>query len=117
MVRPEIIRKRLHKLDEYLSVLYGLQKYSFDEFVSNPERYGSAERFLQLAIEVISDLGNHMIANLNLGVVDWYSDIPKILAEHKYIDSVQQKSWTQMIGFRNILVHQYIDIDRKIVYD
>ncbi|MCP4424661.1 MAG: DUF86 domain-containing protein, partial [Chloroflexi bacterium] len=41
----------------------------------------------------------------------------KILAEHKYIDSVQQKSWTQMIGFRNILVHQYIDIDRKIVYD
>lgn len=46
MIKKEVIRKRLNKLDEYLDILYGLQKYSFDEFLGNPERYGSAERFL-----------------------------------------------------------------------
>ena len=53
--------------NEYLAILRQLQKYSYDEFVSNPERYGSVERFLQLAIEPINDLGNHVVAESGLG--------------------------------------------------
>jgi len=117
VVRPEVIRKRLNKLDEYLSILHGLRKYSFSEFIEDPEHYGSAERFLQLAIEAISDLGNHVVADLGLGVVNWYSDIPTILAENEYIDPELKDRWIQIIGFRNVLVHDYLDIDRKIVYE
>ena len=87
VVRKEIIRKRLNRLDEYLGVLKKLQRYSFKEFTADPERYGSAERFLHLAIEAVIDIGNHVIADLELGVVNWYSDIPKILAEKKFIPS------------------------------
>lgn len=117
MVRPEVIRKRLNKLDEYLSILQRLRKYSFDDFVSDPERYGSAERFLHLAIEAILDMGNHVIAESDLGIVNWYSDIPSILARKGYIDSDLENKWLQMIGFRNTLVHDYLEIDRGIVYD
>ncbi len=56
-------RKRINKLDEYLSILNKLQIYSFEEFLANPERYGSAERFLHLAIEAIIDMANHIIAD------------------------------------------------------
>lgn len=117
MVRPEVIRKRLNKLDEYLSILYNLRKYSFDDFTSDPERYGSAERFLHLSIEAILDMGNHVIADLGLGIVNWYSDIPAILEKNGYIDSDMGKELLQMIGFRNTLVHDYLEIDRRIVYD
>ena len=117
MVRPEVIRKRLNKLDEYLSILRNLRKYNFDDFVSDPEHYGSAERFLHLAIEAILDMGNHVIAESDLGIVNWYSDIPSILARKGYIDSDLEKKWLQMIGFRNTLVHDYLEIDRGIVYD
>lgn len=117
MVRPEVIRKRLNKLDEYLSILYNLRKYSFDNFTRDPERYGSAERFLHLSIEAILDMGNHVIADLELGIVNWYSDIPAILEKNGYIDSDMEKEWLQMIGFRNTLVHNYLEIDRRIVYD
>jgi uncharacterized protein YutE (UPF0331/DUF86 family) len=61
MANKEVIRKRLNRLEEYLNILYGLQEYSFDEFIENPERYGSAERFLHLAIEGINDIGNHIV--------------------------------------------------------
>ncbi len=44
MVRPEVIRKRLNKLDEYLKIIEEIKKYSFDEFISDPEHYGSTER-------------------------------------------------------------------------
>lgn len=117
MVKAEVIRKRLNKLDEYLEILHGLGEYSFDEFVADAEHYGSAERFLHLAIEALIDIGNHIVADLDLGVVNWYSDIPSILAKHKYITKAQKENWIKMIGFRNTLVHDYIDIDRRIVYD
>ncbi len=116
MVRPEVIRKRLERLDEYLAILRQLQRYSYDEFVGNPERYGSAERFLQLAIESLNDLGNHVVAEKGLGTIDWYSDIPRRLREAGLIDAAQEEVWIKMIGFRNILVHDYLNIDRSIVF-
>jgi uncharacterized protein YutE (UPF0331/DUF86 family) len=62
-------------------------------------------------------MGNHVVADDELGEVNWYSDIPRILAEHGYIDAEMESTWISMIGFRNVLVHQYADIDRAIVYD
>lgn len=50
-------------------------------------------------------------------MVNWYSDIPTILAENGYIDAQLKEYWIQIIGFRNVLVHDYLDIDRKIVYE
>jgi uncharacterized protein YutE (UPF0331/DUF86 family) len=94
-----------------------MQGYTFDEFAKDPEKYGSAERFLQLAIESAIDMGNHVIADLGLGVVNWYSDIPNILADRGYLPSDLKEKWTRMIGFRNTLVHEYVDIDRRIVYE
>ena len=94
-----------------------MRKYSFDDFTSDPERYGSAERFLHLSIEAILDMGNHIIADSDLGIVNWYSDIPAILEKSGYIDSHMEKEWLQMIGFRNTLIHDYVEIDRRIVYD
>lgn len=116
MIRPEIIRRRLEKLDEYLAILRQLQRYSYDEFAANPERYGSAERFLQLAIESLNDLGNHVIAESGLGTVEWYSDIPSRLCEAGVISTEMRDVWIRMIGFRNILVHDYLKIDRSIVF-
>ena len=117
MVRAEIIRKRLNKLDEYIAILRRLQKYTFEDFMADPERYGSAERFLHLAIEAITDMGNHIIADLELGVVNSYSDIPAIIAQKGYLSPDLEEKWIRMIGFRNTLVHEYIDIDRRIVHE
>jgi uncharacterized protein YutE (UPF0331/DUF86 family) len=117
MVRPEVIRKRLNKIDEYLVVLRRLQRYGRDEFLSDPERYGSAERFLHLAIEALLDMGNHVIADKGMGVVEWYSDVPKIFLEKGMISSELSEKWIRMIGFRNTLVHGYMDVDRAIVYE
>jgi uncharacterized protein YutE (UPF0331/DUF86 family) len=117
MARSEVIRKRLNKLNEYLQILKGLQKYSYEEFIRNAEHYGTAERFLHLSIETLTDMGNHIIAELELGIVNSYGDVPAILAKTSHIDADLKNKWIRMIGFRNILIHDYLEIDRKIVYD
>ena len=117
MVRPEVIRKRIEKIDEYVSVLERIQNYSLEEFRNEPERYGSAERFLQLAIESINDAASHVIAETGAGSVDQYADLPEIFAREGWIDEERAEQWIAMIGFRNILVHDYLEIDRTIVYE
>ncbi|MFO8034723.1 MAG: DUF86 domain-containing protein [Candidatus Bipolaricaulota bacterium] len=116
MVRPEVIRKRLQKLDEYLNILRGLSRNDEDAFLQNPEEYGSGERFLQLAIECTLDMGSHVIADEGLGVVNTYGDIPRILSESGLLDDSLRATWARKIGMRNVLVHEYLDIDRRIVY-
>ena len=116
MVKPEVIRRRFDKLDEYLTILKRLQQYSYDELVADPEHYGSAERFLHLAIEAITDVGSHIIAEEQLGIISWYSDIPAILETKGVISAEQKENWIRMIGFRNTLVHEYIDVDLEIVF-
>ncbi|MCD6290838.1 MAG: DUF86 domain-containing protein [Anaerolineae bacterium] len=117
MVRKEVVRKRLRKLDEYLTILQRLQGTPYEEFIANPEKYGSAERFLQLAIETVNDIGSHLVADLGLGPVEWYRDVPERLYGAGYIDQEMREQWIRMIGFRNILVHDYLDVDRGQVYE
>lgn len=117
MPSPEIIRKRLDALQRYIAILSKISAYSLQEFLAEPEHYGSAERFLQLSVEALSDLGNHVVSDLRLGEVDSYADIPDALATAGIISTEQRAIWIRMIGFRNILVHDYLQVDRTIVYD
>jgi len=117
VVNQKSVLRRLQKLDEYLAYLYDLQQYDFDEFVETPIYFGAGERFLHLAIEAVNDIGNHIIADQNLGVVKKYADIPEILLKHGFISQPVCDTWKDMSGFRNVLVHQYADIERKRVYE
>ncbi len=116
MVRREVIRKRLARLEEYLDILASLARYREAEFLASPEKYGSAERFLQLAIEATLDIGAHLVADLRLGSIEVSRDVPQHLGEAGIVPPDLQKIWIRMIGFRNILVHDYLDVDRRLVY-
>jgi len=116
MVRPAVIHKRLKQLDKYLQILQSMQSYSWPAFRDDPEHYGATERFLHLAIEAINDMASHVIAEKQWGMVDQYSDLPRLFASEGYIDDAQRDQWIRMIGFRNVPVHDYLDIDREIVY-
>lgn len=117
MVRPEVIRRRLERLGEYLSILERFQDYDLETFLSDPEHYGGAERFLQLAIETSLDIGSHIIADENLGTVEQSRDIPICFRERDLVSKDLEQRWIRMIGFRNILVHDYLEVDRAIVHE
>ena len=38
-----------------------------------------------------------------------------IFLEQGWIDEPQHEQWTRMIGFRNLLVHDYLDVGRRVV--
>ncbi len=118
MVKKEIVLERAQKCNEYLEQLADIVKdLEFEEFNNDPLLYGSAERFLHLSIEALIDIGNHIISDDDLGRVDVYKDIAIILAENDYLDEEKKDLFIKVIAFRNILVHDYLDLDRDIIFN
>ena len=117
MVNREVVLSRISKLDEYIKFLHEMGKYSKEEYLLDPLIYGSTERFLHLSIECVIDIANHIISDMGYRKPNSNREIFEILFENKIIDSDLKKSLSNMAGFRNILVHDYINLDREIVYD
>lgn len=118
MVKKEIILERAQKCNEYLDQLEEIvNDVAFEEYNNNPLLYGSAERFLHLAIEALIDIGNHIISDDDLGRVEVYRDIAKILAENNYLSEERKDLFIKTIAFRNILVHDYMDLDRDVIFN
>lgn len=116
MTRPEVLRRRIANLEANLRVLRGLAAYTLDDFLASPERYGAAERFLQLAIEAINDMAAHLAADEDWGGFERTRDLVEIFYRRGLVDQELAERWQRMIGFRNLLVHEYLEIDRRRVY-
>ena len=117
MVKSEIIVKRLSKLDEYVRLLEHLREHSKDAIVNDPYVYGNVERYLQLAIQTVIDIGNHLLAEKKAREVNEYRDVLEKLGAEGIIPSQLAAKIAPMAGLRNILVHDYLDIDREKLYD
>lgn len=116
MIDSSIINSRIAKLREYLKILRELSKENEKDFTEDYKIYGLAERYLQLAIECVLDIGNHMISRLEFKKPETYQDIPLILGKNSILPVEFSEKIAKMAGFRNILVHGYTDIDKSIVY-
>ena len=112
-----LITAKLSKLREYQKFLKELQTSSLDDFVSDFKIRGAVERYLQVSIECIVDIGNEIISALQLQRPERYRDIPHILAKAKIIPKTFAETVASMIGFRNLLVHDYASINQNLVYE
>ena len=117
LVDALVVTKRLNKLREYIGFLNEIRLKSRDQFVTDPFVYGNGERYLQLAIQVILDIGNHILADRKLKEPEEYRDVMKILGEEGLLPQGLVEKLLPLVGLRNILVHDYLDIDRDKLYD
>jgi uncharacterized protein YutE (UPF0331/DUF86 family) len=112
-----VVNARLSKMQEYLKILKQISRYNIEDFKSNPEHYGSAERFLQLAIECCIDIGSHIIASEGFRRPEDYADVFKVLGENKVLPEDFAAQLVKMARFRNLLVHIYLEVDLNQVYN
>lgn len=116
MVNYNKVNKQIQMLDKYIDILKQLRHLSPVEFAEDPRNYGSAERFLQLAIETTLNIGNHLISALSFEAPQDYADIFLILGKNKVLPQDFASELTNMARFRNRLVHVYWEIDTARVY-
>lgn len=117
MVDAEVVRRRLRRLDETVARLRLLGERDKDEFLKDPITQAAAERLLQVAIQMVLDIGAHVLGDR--GVVDWeeYREIPQRMAREGVIPTDLAGRLAEAAGQRNVLVHLYLDVDPEVIYE
>ena len=117
MVDRYVVRARIAKIREYVALLRKIRGMADERrFVGDPLIYGNAERYLQLAIQAVLDVSNHIVADMNLNLPADSKELFDLLARHKIVSVRLSRKLAPMAGFRNLLVHEYLKIDRHRVY-
>src|SRR3989338_1137741 len=111
------IISKLQKLDEYIKYLKEVQKINKNQFVEDYHFFGLAERYLQLSIEILLDVGKLLIVIKGLKRPEENQEIFSALCDEKIISEKLADNLMGIANFRNILVHDYEKIDREIVYE
>ena len=98
------LEKCLRELDEYLPE-------GVDAYLRSGMRRRACERAFQLAGENLLDICNMIISDEGLGMPRDSRDTVRKLASHHVISESLALRLEELIGFRNLLVHQYGRVD------
>lgn len=112
-----VIENKISAVKKYLKILERYKKYNLAEIKANIDIQGALERYLQLVVQASLDLAESLIAQKNFRKPTTLSENFYILNEEHLIDGHLANELIKMAGFRNIIVHDYEEIDYEIVYD
>lgn len=115
MVDRDLILRRLANLDTYLEQLAPYRHVEVGVYQQDWKTQRIVERTLHLAIETCMDVADHLVADHRLRVPDTGAETFEILAEAALLPKDLGGALALMVGFRNILVHDYTRLDPSIV--
>lgn len=117
MTTLAVIENKISAVQKYLSILEEYKKYSREKIEDDTQIRGSLERYLYLAVQSVIDLAESVLAFKNLRKPSTTSETFHILNEEGFIELELAKKLVAMVGFRNIVAHDYEKINYDIVYD
>lgn len=117
MTNISVIENKISQINKYLNILEKYREYTKDEIVSSVDLKGTVERYLYLAVQTAIDLAEAVISYKKLRKPTTMGESFTILKEENIIEKELENKLIGMVGFRNILAHEYEDIDYDILYD
>ena len=115
-LNTRVVQRHLRALDEQLTELAQHTGQSVDVLRMNIVERWAVERGLQLCVQNVIDLALHLVAGAGRDVPDYAAGIDQ-LGQLGIISFELAKQLRGLAGFRNALVHGYLDIDVGIVHD
>jgi uncharacterized protein YutE (UPF0331/DUF86 family) len=114
-VDVQVIRRHLAALRESLGVLSARSGVSINELASNTELLWVVERGLQLCSQNALDIATHIAASRGRDVPDYASAIDELgrlgILDHDFV-----REFRNVAGFRNVLVHGYLEVDLGLLH-
>jgi uncharacterized protein YutE (UPF0331/DUF86 family) len=113
MTDRELLEKKLAFIETCVSELRRLAHPELIETDIREERF--VAHTLQLAIQAALDASSHIISDLRLGEPETNRQLFGLLREELALPEELSANLQKMAGFRNLLVHGYQSVDRRIL--
>lgn len=119
MVNREFIKQKIELIEKELTDLKKLSKFSFQEIVSDFMRQSAVERILERIVMRAVDINQHLIDELATKETQSprsYRETFLRLTEFGIYPEEFAQSIARSASTRNVLVHEYNDIDYRKIY-
>jgi uncharacterized protein YutE (UPF0331/DUF86 family) len=111
VVNPQVVKSRIAKIEECAGRLREIVESAGPDPFADRRVQAESERLVQVAIQSVLDLGIHLISGYGFREPMTYAEIFDVLGEEGVIPGKFAVSIRGMAGLRNILVHDYLEVD------
>jgi uncharacterized protein YutE (UPF0331/DUF86 family) len=112
----DLINKRAADIRKALQLLAQYATIQEEDFLADETILAAAKYQLLVAIEAAQAICNHLAARVARKAPTSYAECFLLLTQSSVITRELATRLAVMAKFRNLLVHQYADIDNKQVY-
>lgn len=116
MVDKNVIVSRAEQIDKHLSKISSYKTLSYEQFLKDLIAQDVVEYNLFQITNHIIDAIQHIVVDEDYGLPQTSYEAAQILFEKEILDEKDLQLLKRMIGFRNVIGHDYISIDKKIIY-
>jgi uncharacterized protein YutE (UPF0331/DUF86 family) len=117
VVDPERLRRLLNVASDRIAILRRYADSDRPELLADTEKLAALDYTFQTAIEACIDAAQHVCASEGWGPPKDNADAMRHLERHNVLDPALAGLMSQAVGFRNVLVHLYADVDQGKVID
>jgi uncharacterized protein YutE (UPF0331/DUF86 family) len=113
MIDADVVTRRLLAMNEALTELQRPEAGDPRALASDRTLRAAVERWLQVAIEACIDLADHVVASEGWTPPESSRAAFLALAAHGRIDGALATRLGRAGALRNLLVHDYVSVDRR----
>lgn len=111
------LRKKAADIRNAVEKLTTFTTQPVEEYLKDHKSIAASKYYLLVAAEAAIDICNHLAARLARRAPDSYAECFQVLAKENVVSSPLAERLIRMARFRNLLIHQYGDVDDRKVYD
>jgi len=115
VLKREVVQRRLEELDWTLQRLSRHRGVDPEDYRNDPDLQWIVERGLLLAAGLVFDVADHVLSGHFGRHPETYQASLDGLSEEGVISSALHEKLHGLGGFRNLLVHEYLELDPKEV--
>lgn len=117
MADSAVVSTKLEQIEQYYGELQAKQSLSEETFLAEVTEQRAVERMFENVIQACVDLSKHIAVADFEYEGDRSKEAVEILCENGVIDDETSGILTDAVGFRNILAHEYGEVNPELVYD
>jgi len=114
---PVIIERRQSTILREITFLEMIKLQGNDEFLTDGRNQRSTAKAIETIVQCVIDIASHIIAQNHWGVSDSYKHAIVTLSQNEILSNSVSLRLQELVAMRNILVHQYLDIDYQIIWE
>jgi len=115
MVDERRVRRMLQRVSEDITYLASRSEEGIPEQLADAERMAALKYVFVTTIEGCLDIAQHVCASEGWGPPSSNAEALRLLGRHDVLPTGLSEVMASAVGFRNVLVHGYVDVDDRLV--